>query len=137
MPPIWCKTWCVVWGTAAGHQQRSGGRIPKVANGNANMEDLCDEVRSRWLAACAVDRKRGTRLVAQTRDRQQSLESPILSRFPESLTRLFRLSAFDLNRLVRLAKTRRRDETGTHPFEPILSISSMPRLCHPSYSSPT
>lgn len=52
-------------GHSGGHQQRSGGCIPNVANGNANLEDVCDEVRTRWLAACEVDRKRGTRLVAK------------------------------------------------------------------------
>ena len=35
-----------------------------MSQGNGGLDELCDEVRTRWLAACDVDRKRGTRLVA-------------------------------------------------------------------------
>jgi nanoRNase/pAp phosphatase (c-di-AMP/oligoRNAs hydrolase) len=49
-------------GRGGGHQQRAGGKIPGA--GTANLEELCDKLRIRWLAACDVECKRGTRLVA-------------------------------------------------------------------------
>lgn len=52
-------------GFGGGHQQRAGGRIPGVRQGNGGLDELCDELRTRWLTACDVDRKRGTRLVAK------------------------------------------------------------------------
>ena len=49
-------------GQGGGHEHRAGGKIllPQWA---ANMDGLNDELRNRWLAACGVDRQRGTRLV--------------------------------------------------------------------------
>jgi nanoRNase/pAp phosphatase (c-di-AMP/oligoRNAs hydrolase) len=51
-------------GQGGGHQHRAGGKI------NRNRcpcpaDELCDELRNRWLSACQVDRQRGTRLVAK------------------------------------------------------------------------
>ncbi|MBC8870107.1 MAG: DHH family phosphoesterase [Planctomycetes bacterium] len=50
-------------GGAGGHDHRAGGKIADIANGSKIAEDLNDELRRRWLAACGVDRKRGTRLI--------------------------------------------------------------------------
>jgi nanoRNase/pAp phosphatase (c-di-AMP/oligoRNAs hydrolase) len=48
-------------GGCGGHAHRAGGKVPDV--GNKFRDDLNDELRARWLKACAVDRLRGTRLV--------------------------------------------------------------------------
>lgn len=48
-------------GGAGGHRHRAGGKIPNV--GRRIADDLHDELRTRWLSACNVDRKRGTRLI--------------------------------------------------------------------------
>jgi nanoRNase/pAp phosphatase (c-di-AMP/oligoRNAs hydrolase) len=48
-------------GEGGGHARRAGGRIPDV--GPKITEDLENELRKRWLEACGVDRRRGTRLV--------------------------------------------------------------------------
>jgi nanoRNase/pAp phosphatase (c-di-AMP/oligoRNAs hydrolase) len=50
-------------GGAGGHDHRAGGKISGIANGSKIAEDLNDDLRRRWLAACGVDRKRGTRLI--------------------------------------------------------------------------
>lgn len=52
-------------GGCGGHSHRAGGRVPNVKQVFHVMDDLHDELRSRWLKACAVDRQRGTRLVAR------------------------------------------------------------------------
>lgn len=52
-------------GGCGGHQHRAGGKISDVASRQKLCDDLHDELRSRWLAACEVDRQRGTRLVAR------------------------------------------------------------------------
>ena len=54
-------------GFGGGHEHRAGGKIPHVAPEAASKitEDLQDDLRSRWLAACNVSRRRGTRLVAR------------------------------------------------------------------------
>lgn len=52
-------------GFGGGHVHRAGGKIPGVAGRNKIAEDLENELRSRWLTACGVDRQRGTRLVAR------------------------------------------------------------------------
>ncbi len=52
-------------GGCGGHAHRAGGKIPHVGQGQKISEDLHEEIRSRWLKACHVDRKRGTRLVAR------------------------------------------------------------------------
>ena len=48
-------------GGCGGHAHRAGGKVPDV--GNKLRDDLNDDLRARWLKACAVDRQRGTRLV--------------------------------------------------------------------------
>lgn len=52
-------------GGAGGHVQRAGGKIPGITNGSKVAGDLHEELRRRWLAACGVQRKRGTRLIAK------------------------------------------------------------------------
>ena len=52
-------------GGAGGHEHRAGGKIPGVGRGAKAAEELHDQLRSRWLAACGVTRKRGTRLIAK------------------------------------------------------------------------
>jgi hypothetical protein len=49
-------------GRGGGHRRRAGGKIPNI--GPRITEDLEDELRTRWLATCGIDRQRGTRLVA-------------------------------------------------------------------------
>lgn len=50
-------------GGAGGHAHRAGGKISQVANGTHIAEDLGSELRQRWLAACGIEQKRGSRLV--------------------------------------------------------------------------
>lgn len=52
-------------GGAGGHVHRAGGKISGVGRGAKVAEELHDQLRSRWLAACGVTRKRGTRLIAK------------------------------------------------------------------------
>lgn len=52
-------------GGCGGHAHRAGGKIIGVAAGNKPTDDLQDDLRGRWLNACDIDRKRGTRLVAK------------------------------------------------------------------------
>lgn len=52
-------------GGAGGHAHRAGGKISGVGNTAKVVEALHDDLRSRWLSACGVDRKRGTRLIAK------------------------------------------------------------------------
>lgn len=49
-------------GQGGGHQQRAGGKIMR-SRCSCNTDELCDELRNRWLNACRVDRQRGTRLI--------------------------------------------------------------------------
>jgi nanoRNase/pAp phosphatase (c-di-AMP/oligoRNAs hydrolase) len=49
-------------GQGGGHECRAGGKIGLSAC-PYNGEDLHDQLRNRWLAACCVDRQRGKRLV--------------------------------------------------------------------------
>ena len=49
-------------GQGGGHRQRAGGKII-LANCDCATDELCDELRNRWLTACGIDRQRGTRLV--------------------------------------------------------------------------
>ncbi|MHB8969524.1 MAG: DHH family phosphoesterase [Pirellulaceae bacterium] len=51
-------------GLGGGHEHRAGGRI-RLGQCPLNGEQLTDELRNRWLAACGSDRQRGTRLVAR------------------------------------------------------------------------
>ena len=50
-------------GGAGGHAHRAGGKISGIANRSKIADDLNDELRRRWLGACGVKRKRGTRLI--------------------------------------------------------------------------
>jgi hypothetical protein len=52
-------------GGCGGHAHRAGGSIVGVGQKAKITENLHDDLRSRWLAACGVDRRRGTRLVAR------------------------------------------------------------------------
>ncbi|HRX77451.1 MAG: DHH family phosphoesterase [Planctomycetaceae bacterium] len=53
-------------GGAGGHAHRAGGKIPGVGRGSRISGSLHDDLRSRWLTACGVGRKRGTRLIAKS-----------------------------------------------------------------------
>ncbi len=54
-------------GGGGGHPQRAGGKIGGIGAGlgSAAAEKVQKLIRSRWLAACGVDRKQGRRLVAK------------------------------------------------------------------------
>ena len=52
-------------GGCGGHTHRAGGKVPNVGRGRKTVDGLHEVLRSRWLNACAVDRRRGTRLVAR------------------------------------------------------------------------
>jgi nanoRNase/pAp phosphatase (c-di-AMP/oligoRNAs hydrolase) len=52
-------------GSGGGHEHRAGGKIPGCCRTGRITDDLENELRDRWLAACGVDRQRGTRLVAR------------------------------------------------------------------------
>ncbi len=52
-------------GFCGGHEHRAGGKIPSAVTRNRIAEDLENDLRSRWLAACGIGRQRGTRLVAR------------------------------------------------------------------------
>jgi nanoRNase/pAp phosphatase (c-di-AMP/oligoRNAs hydrolase) len=52
-------------GGAGGHSHRAGGKISGVGDTTRAIEALHDDLRSRWLATCGVERKRGTRLIAK------------------------------------------------------------------------
>jgi nanoRNase/pAp phosphatase (c-di-AMP/oligoRNAs hydrolase) len=51
-------------GLGGGHEHRAGGKI-RLAQCTLTADQLADELRNRWLAACGSDRQRGTRLVAR------------------------------------------------------------------------
>lgn len=51
-------------GHGGGHAHRAGGKVPNVGRSGKIAEPLEDELRDRWLAACHVDRHRGTRLIS-------------------------------------------------------------------------
>jgi nanoRNase/pAp phosphatase (c-di-AMP/oligoRNAs hydrolase) len=50
-------------GGGGGHAHRAGGKIPGVGHRSKVGDDMENELRTRWLNACGVDRQRGTRLV--------------------------------------------------------------------------
>ncbi len=52
-------------GGAGGHTHRAGGKIPNISQAARAVDGLFDELRTRWLAACGVTRKRGNRLIAK------------------------------------------------------------------------
>ena len=51
-------------GRGGGHHHRAGGKISGISAGRIT-DALEDDLRDRWLAACHIDRERGTRLVAR------------------------------------------------------------------------
>jgi hypothetical protein len=51
-------------GQGGGHAHRAGGKIVLKERGGSR-DDLQDDLRNRWLAACHIERQRGTRLVAK------------------------------------------------------------------------
>lgn len=51
-------------GLGGGHQHRAGGKI-LLRQCDCTAEQVYDQLRSRWLTTCDVDRRRGTRLVAK------------------------------------------------------------------------
>lgn len=61
-------------GGAGGHAHRAGGKIPGAGRGSKISGSLHDDLRGRWLSACGVARKRGTRLIAKS-DIVEILES--------------------------------------------------------------
>ena len=61
-------------GGAGGHAHRAGGKIPGVGHGAKIAGALHQDLRSRWLSACGVKRKRGTRLIAK-REIVETLEN--------------------------------------------------------------
>jgi nanoRNase/pAp phosphatase (c-di-AMP/oligoRNAs hydrolase) len=52
-------------GGAGGHCHRAGGKVSGIGGTVKEVERIEDDLRSRWLAVCDVDRKRGTRLIAR------------------------------------------------------------------------
>lgn len=50
-------------GGCGGHDHRAGGKIAGVAGSPKLVDELHEELRERWLAACQINRHRGTRLV--------------------------------------------------------------------------
>ena len=52
-------------GGAGGHMHRAGGKVSGFGKSERAANELRDELRTRWLAACNVTRKRGTRLIAK------------------------------------------------------------------------
>jgi len=51
-------------GQAGGHEHRAGGRIHDFRRHGADTDDMQQHLRSAWLKACRVQKKRGKRLVA-------------------------------------------------------------------------
>ena len=52
-------------GGCGGHLRRAGGKVADVAGLSKDREDLFDQLRQRWLAACQVNCPQGARLVAR------------------------------------------------------------------------
>ena len=52
-------------GGAGGHSHRAGGKISDVGESASTIEQLCGQLRERWLDACGITRRRGTRLIAK------------------------------------------------------------------------
>ncbi len=51
-------------GQGGGHAHRAGGKI-MLNDLPCGLDDLQDDLRTRWLAACSIGRQRGTRLIAK------------------------------------------------------------------------
>ena len=52
-------------GRGGGHAHRAGGKIAGLAKDGHVSDSLESDIRKRWLAACGIDSRRGTRLVAK------------------------------------------------------------------------
>lgn len=52
-------------GGCGGHAHRAGGKINDAGGSPRIAEQLHDDLRTRWLDACRVDRRRGSRLIAK------------------------------------------------------------------------
>jgi nanoRNase/pAp phosphatase (c-di-AMP/oligoRNAs hydrolase) len=52
-------------GHGGGHRHRAGGKIPGRGRGPAVAEVLQDELLTRWLITCGIDRQRGKHLIAR------------------------------------------------------------------------
>lgn len=52
-------------GGGGGHQHRAGGKVAGLAKDGSLSDALESDIRKRWLAACGIDAKRGSRLVAK------------------------------------------------------------------------
>jgi nanoRNase/pAp phosphatase (c-di-AMP/oligoRNAs hydrolase) len=57
------KTALAGLGHGGGHRHRAGGKVAHITRGRKVPEDLEEVLRARWLAACRLRRRRGTRLV--------------------------------------------------------------------------
>ena len=67
-------------GGAGGHSHRAGGKIHGVGGNAKRVAAVSDDLLSRWLAACGVTDKRGTRLIAKSeivQNLQRSPDSPL------------------------------------------------------------
>lgn len=51
------------WG--GGHARRAGGKVTGIGRGVKLGDELANELRGRWLAACGIERQRGVRLVSK------------------------------------------------------------------------
>jgi nanoRNase/pAp phosphatase (c-di-AMP/oligoRNAs hydrolase) len=52
-------------GDGGGHEHRAGGQIREAGEPGRLSPEIQEQIRTRWLEACAVDQQRGTRLVAR------------------------------------------------------------------------
>ena len=52
-------------GFGGGHRHRAGGKIPGLGRGPEVIDLLQDELLSRWLITCGIDRQRGRHLIAR------------------------------------------------------------------------
>jgi nanoRNase/pAp phosphatase (c-di-AMP/oligoRNAs hydrolase) len=52
-------------GRGGGHAHRAGGKLMSSVSGPRVPDELQDELRTRWLKVCGVQRSRGTRLIAK------------------------------------------------------------------------
>ena len=68
-------------GGGGGHAHRAGGKIVSVAENGRITERLHDELCSRWIGACHVNRQRGSRLIAR-QEIVENLRSSVIFRPP-------------------------------------------------------
>ena len=52
-------------GQGGGHRHRAGGKIPAASRGPVFLDIVQDELLSRWLVTCGIDRHRGRHLIAR------------------------------------------------------------------------